>query len=342
MRFGTQPANQAANQAARLSARASDEIEATSHGGIRAVIAATTGGASRAGRASPGKPIEIVVTQTGDEHPVVPELEAANQETEGAAGGKRWRGRRHRRGRGPGSERGESDSRTGGQAEFEEKPVAEIEIAEEIHASEAPQRAPRAQQAPAPFVLPGESLSRYGAAPAEVSKPAFESAPRPSYTSKPSTMVESPLSWDGSGLLPGESLSRHRKREAAFEANLAETPSETQSLETIETAATEPVERAANSADQIEEEELVEEELAAPHEESAPPSLREIESAPHATGFETRHEEHAETLKPPVEEEPTVEFEEFTRSDESAPSGAEISAAEAHHGKAHHEVHRCR
>jgi Rne/Rng family ribonuclease len=296
------------------------------------------------------QPTETAAAQAGDEHPIVPELEAAHQETEGAGGGKRWRGRRHRRGRGPGSERSESESRTGEQPAFEEKPVAELEIAEEIpgsiHASEAPQRAPRSQQTPAPFVLPGESLSKYGAAPAEASKPASESAPRPSYTSKPSTMVESPLSWDGSGLLPGESLSRHRKREAEFEANLAEAPSKTQSEDAIESTATEPVETNAGSADQIEEAEflveeeefLVEEEQTAPHEESAPPSLREIESAPHASGYEMRHEEHAETLKPPVEEEPKVEFEEYTRSDESAPSSAEISAAEAHNGNVHHEV----
>jgi ribonuclease G len=298
------------------------------------------------GRPAPvSQPAEAATTRASDAHPMVPELEAANQDAEGAAGGKRWRGRRHRRGRGPGMERVESGSGGGEQAEFEEKPVAETEIADEmpasIHASEAPQRAPRAQQAPAPFVLPGESLSRYGAAPAEASKPAFESAPRASYTSKPSTMVESPLSWDGSGLLPGESLSRHRKREAEFEANLAETPSETQSVGAVETASNETVETITHSGahtGHVVEEELVEEELSAPHEESAPPALLEIESAPHGTGFESRHEEHAETLKPPVEEEPRFEFEEFARSDDSAPSSAEISAAEAHHGTAHHEV----
>jgi Rne/Rng family ribonuclease len=291
------------------------------------------------------QPAEASATQVGDEHPIVPELEAANPETEGTVGGKRWRGRRHRRGRGPVSDLVESEGRTGEQTEFEEKPVAEIEIADEIrgsiHASEAPQRAPRGQQAPAPFVLPGESLSRYGATPAEASKPATESAPRPSYTSKPSTMIEAPLTWDGSGLLPGESLSKHRKRDADVAADQVEAPSETESVETIETAATEPVETITQSGGHtghVVEEELVEEELSAPHEESAPPSLREIESAPHATGFEGRHEEHAETLKPPVEEEPRFAFEEFARSDDSAPSSAEISAAEAHHGTAHHEV----
>jgi Rne/Rng family ribonuclease len=289
------------------------------------------------------RPTEFAATQASDDHPVVPELEAANQETQGTTGGKRWRGRRHRRGRGPIPGQVESQGGTGEQAEFEEKPVAETELADDeiqasIHASEAPQRAPRAQQAPAPFVLPGESLSRYGGASVETDKPVSESAPRPSYTSKPSTMIEAPLSWDGSGLLPGESLSRHRKREAEFEASTAGAPSETESVEAIETAEPKPVETGAPSAGYLVEEELEEEEQAAPHEESAPPALREIESAPHATGYEPRHEEHAETLKPPVEEEPRMEFEETTRSDESAPSAAEISAAEEHHGTAHHEV----
>ena len=290
------------------------------------------------------RPIEFAATQASDEHPVVPELEAANQETQGPAGGKRWRGRRHRRGRGPVSVQGQSESTASEPAEFEEKPVSGIEIAEDIQASEAPQRPPRGQQAPAPFVLPGESLSKYGGAPAEAGKPASESAPRPSFTtSKPSTMIESPLTWDGSGLLPGESLSKHRGRQPESEVKPSEAPSETQSVETIETDASEAVAMIAPSAgefaeDEFAEEELVEEEHSARHEESAPPSLREIESAPHATSFETRHEEHAEALKPPVEEEPKAEFEEHTRSDESAPAAAEISAAAEHHGTAHHEV----
>jgi len=291
--------------------------------------------------------IEVAPTQAGEEHPVVPELEAANQENQGA-GGKRWRGRRHRRGRGPVSAQGESDSAAGEPIEFEEKPVAEPEIANEIHASSASQHFSRPQQsqAPAAFVLPGESLSKYGGTALETSKPASESAPRPSYTfSKPSTMVESPLMWDGSGLLPGESLSKHRGRAADVASNPAEEPSETESVETIERAAAEPVEANVGSADQIEEaeflveeEEFLEEEQTLPHEESAPPALHEIESAPHGSGFDTRHEEHAETLRHPVEEEPRMEFEEFTASDESAPSKAEISAAEAHHGTVHHEV----
>ncbi len=36
---------------------------------------------------------------------------------------------------------------------------------------------------------------------------------RPSGFSKPSTLIDTPIEWDGSGLLPGESISRHRTRE---------------------------------------------------------------------------------------------------------------------------------
>ena len=65
-----------------------------------------------------------------------------------------------------------------------------------------------------PFVLPGESLSRHGGAstPQDTAADAqLTPAPvRPSSSFKPPTMIEAPLVWDGSGLLPGESLSRHR------------------------------------------------------------------------------------------------------------------------------------
>jgi ribonuclease G len=248
--------------------------------------------------------------------------------------------------------------------EFEEKPVAEIEIAEEIHASEVPRHAPRAQQTEPAFVLPGESLRKYGGSGTEGSKATDEQAPapKPTYSSKPSTLIEAPLQWDGSGLLPGESLSLHRRHEAGSAAAPAVEPSETESVEAIETASNEEaLEMIAPSAGEYAEEEFAEEELVdeelleeelveedliedelveeehpRTHEESAPPALREIESAPHATAHERRHDEHHEVLRPPVEEERRVEFEEETRSDESAPASAEISAAQEHRSAGHH------
>src|SRR5580704_6482492 len=136
----------------------------------------------------------------------------ADRET-GDTEGRRWRGRRRRRGgRGPG---GPQASRTelapAGDAEPE---TTEPEPRETSYARETASMpsGPRETQAPKPFVLPGESLSKYGGTPtAEPEKPAQQAAPaRPVPTYKPSTLIESPLEWDGSGLLPGESISRHR------------------------------------------------------------------------------------------------------------------------------------
>jgi ribonuclease G len=64
-------------------------------------------------------------------------------------------------------------------------------------------------------VLPGESLSKYGG---ETDSPRAEAqpaaSPRPASSFKPATLIEAPLEWDGSGLLPGESLSRHRRHQS--------------------------------------------------------------------------------------------------------------------------------
>jgi Rne/Rng family ribonuclease len=151
------------------------------------------------------------------------------------AGARRWRGRRRRRGGRVPSDQPASRN------EFEPVSVSrsESQFATEqsptIQASEAAP-APHEHRAPAPFVLPGESLSKYGGTPgAESAKSAPEPvAPRPpASTFKPSTLIEAPLSWDGSGLLPGESLSLRRGGaeppiEAAQETqnDLAEEPQE--------------------------------------------------------------------------------------------------------------------
>ena len=71
--------------------------------------------------------------------------------------------------------------------------------------------------APIPFVMPGESLSKYGGAPAEPTgeEDAAQAAlpARAASSFKPATLIQSPIQWDGSGLLPGESLSKHRSRQ---------------------------------------------------------------------------------------------------------------------------------
>jgi Rne/Rng family ribonuclease len=167
------------------------------------------------------QPIEEAATgtlmpPTPEASPAAGQSERGQEESEGGA--RRWRGRRRRRGgRGSSYTPGSRPEADAANARSAEAPAAgEPEPA--IHASAAPPAEPsgRGRQAPAPFVLPGESLSRYGGSTAgETAKPAPPAVPprRPS-ASKPSTLVESPLQWDGSGLLPGESLSLHRGRGA--------------------------------------------------------------------------------------------------------------------------------
>ena len=128
-------------------------------------------------------------------------------------GAKRWRGRRRRRGGRGGTNVAAAPA--GVSEEFLDTHVnqtatPEPQVAEGIQASAAPRG--RTERAPEPFVLPGESLSRYGGAPAETSRAEAEKpAPaRPASSFKPASLIESPIVWDGSGLLPGESLSRHR------------------------------------------------------------------------------------------------------------------------------------
>jgi ribonuclease G len=72
---------------------------------------------------------------------------------------------------------------------------------------------------PEPFILPGESLSKYRR---NEDGSAVESAPQTSVPAnviipKPSTEVAPLLGWDGGAILPGETLSRHRDPEASNE-----------------------------------------------------------------------------------------------------------------------------
>jgi ribonuclease G len=221
-----------------------------------------------------------------------PDQAEGGEQESGEPGAKRWRGRRRRRGgRGGGAAAGSqpeaSEPSTVSAGQIEQVYETEQEVAPQIHASGVPADRPSSQRreaaelasrsdrapssAPVPFVMPGESLSRYGGAPAENSSKA-ESAPapaRPASSFKPATLIEAPLSWDGSGVLPGESLSRRRKQEPTIEAQ-----AEPQSLVTDqptadsfapeeqkfveETAEAEPVSEAApEPIEAISEQELV-------------------------------------------------------------------------------------
>ncbi len=197
------------------------------------------------------------VTAMPSESPALPASVAgaiSDQDESDEQGARRWRGRRRRRG-GRGRDEvptsgaadnptGQEQTEEGESAPFELEAAASHQGGTTTHQGSVPMFAvqpetemPRAEgrarerkpaeasAASTPFVLPGESLSKYGAsAPAvrEPSKlvltslPPDESDPLPPRTvTRPSTLVEDEIIWDGKGLLPGESLARHRQSEAA-------------------------------------------------------------------------------------------------------------------------------
>jgi len=160
--------------------------------------------------------------------------EAEGTEGESGTGARRWRGRRRRRGGRGANEAQSPRTESEESAEVNVEAASEGEAVPEIQAAgfaaptptpRGPQTQPSLQaqplvQAPVPFVLPGESLSKYGAAPGvdtpkAAATPGSATVARPASTYKPSTLIEAPLAWDGSGLLAGESISKHRRRETA-------------------------------------------------------------------------------------------------------------------------------
>ncbi len=173
-----------------------------------------------------------LVVEPATEPAAAPDSTASSSQSddgqEDAAGGKRWRGRRRRRG-GRGSADSSPEGQSGSHEPSEDSTDAtDFPLAAKIQASAAAPAsqawsapaassppAPRTGPAPVPFVLPGESLRKYGGT-AEDESPKAAPAPapaRPASSFKPATLIEAPLAWDGSGLLPGESISRHRTRQ---------------------------------------------------------------------------------------------------------------------------------
>ncbi|MGD0858679.1 MAG: Rne/Rng family ribonuclease [Terracidiphilus sp.] len=272
----------------------------------------------------------------------VPQTSIAAEPAEGAQedstepGAKRWRGRRRRRGgRGGSVGTPEGQAGTNGSEETAESYAdspAEAEVAPVIHAAatwvsgDAPtlkgaaaptalqgrEAAPpaRAGHAPVPFVLPGESLSKYGGVPEDEfpkSAPAASAAPpaRPASSFKPATLIEAPIQWDGSGLLPGESISRHRGRQP-------ESAAEAEPL-TIEAGA---IQGNDYSPDEFEEEELVSEQS-----EASPLSATEPAAEDHLVEEEQLGEE--EYAKPVAEARPAedhlVEEDDFVEEEQLRP-----------------------
>ena len=103
----------------------------------------------------------------------ISEPSGEGQDDSDAAGSRRWRGRRHRRGARGQASSPEERHQSGQSLEITPEPATEFEheIAPDIQASAFESAAPRAPrpsaQVPAPFVMPGESLSKYGGKPAD-------------------------------------------------------------------------------------------------------------------------------------------------------------------------------
>ena len=249
--------------------------------------------------------------------------ESADETNEDSSepGAKRWRGRRRRRGgRGGSVGSTENQNETAGSEDSTEnypETSAEAEVAPVIHATAGDSGdrtssqdrgavSPRADRAPVPFVLPGDSLSKYGGVPdEEASKSDFAAQPaRPASTFKPATLIEAPIVWDGSGLLPGESLSKHRSHqpEPADEAE-------------PHAAQADIISSNSDAPDAFEEEELVLE-RAGP----SPAIAVEQEAEPEAAAAEAA-EDHLveEELLAPQPVEPVLLEDEFEESTESAP-----------------------
>jgi Rne/Rng family ribonuclease len=263
-------------------------------------------------------------------------------------GSRRFRGRHRRRGgRETGDQRAtpaEFERGSGRSAEAPAAPTSEQGAA--IHTSEA-SPAPRGQHAPTPFVMPGESLSRYGGTPAPGAQPTApqpSAPPRPASTFKPASLVEAPLTWDGSGLLPGESLSlRRRGAEAPAETSPTESsaldtgheaPNESAAASSAEIAPVETVEEIEEfvqlpseaesaareeaefeSEDEFEEDELVEE------TDVAGDDVEESDD-PGADGFESSEEEPTASGETASETEEDADA--SHRVDPSAPSGFKL------------------
>ena len=175
----------------------------------------------------------------------------AQQDETDEQGARRWRGRRRRRGgrgRDEGGQEGAASApeSTEPAGEFEETEASPLKFEaaasqSAAHSYAATAAKPDGDSAPeprgsssTPFLLPGESLSKYGATeiPKQPSRlilselPPDTSDPLPDRTvAKPSTLIEDEIVWDGKGLLPGESIARHRRTEAAPQVTVDAEPS---------------------------------------------------------------------------------------------------------------------
>ena len=235
-------------------------------------------------------------------------------------GTRRWRGRRGRRKGSRPAQGGQQGGQQAGQ-QGSQQPAGSARV-------EAPAPAPalspleaEVQEKRAPvFSLPGESLSKYGSAPKIAPVESSSRQARPSVSgSKPSTLIDTPLEWNGDGLLPGESISRYRGDKEAQPAEPAAIHPEPEQIYTApeEGRAEEPAPHAA------------------PVEEEAPEVGSGYEVAepeePH-----TRAEPHT-PAEPEIHAQPDTQEQIHTTATDHVPEAPEFEPEE---GSASHRIDR--
>jgi ribonuclease E len=296
-----------------------------------------------------------------------------SEDGDSPSGTRRWRGRRGRR--------------RGFRPRGQETATAELESPEAIEEAivdepvTLPEHgAPGGTQASNRILLPGESLSKYGGKPtpsagitieAVATLPETEPVFKPNYIApKPSTLIETPIEWDGGGLLPGESRAKRQKTVAApvvsestisepfagepvaaaveeaaapqeapvTEAEREEIRSEADQIlaEAFHTLPTTDFEVAAEDADRTA---LVEPTLAEPKVPELELAEPEVAVVPEVAGT------HAEVISEPpplVHDEPEAIVAEQVHEVEAAPvaeAAAEVHEPEVHHHELVEEVH---
>ena len=169
------------------------------------------------GRAGQGRESQNRPPRAAQASPVEETAPRRNGAPAGASGGqapagefedgtRRWRGRRGRRKgfRPPqGGQQSNQEQAASGRPEPSRFAETAAPVETESYAPPSPAIA---------FALPGESLSKYGGqSAARTAAPAVPVQPKANVIlAKPSTLIETPIEWNGDGLLPGESISRYR------------------------------------------------------------------------------------------------------------------------------------
>jgi ribonuclease G len=281
------------------------------------------------------------------ESPLTPGQAESAEDDPNDPGAKRWRGRRRRRGggRGTGETSQEGQPQAGqsgeGQPETDEpasqypSTAGESAGTSDIRASAADKDAPeswsspaaRSSQSPAAFVLPGESLRKYGGTAEE--EPARAAAPapsRPASAFKPATLIDTPPEWDGSGLLPGESISRHRNRRPEPEPAADAAPSSELAGSFANTVLPEPVQEESVQEEPGQEERAQKEPV---HEEPVQEeSAQEEESSTGRSSAESTHAESEPAAEHAPEAAPEASDEENNDDEAVADSAVTELAAE--------------